>query len=160
MLLIRVSCIFTKQTWSIMLFCNVIHICFICGLKKFLKKKIQVEEWRLFFWFKYVFFMQNMARADIKMEIRNEDSAAAGGRADDEGPLIKYYRASEALPGAVPVLHSLLRKGPATCAVTQTTIFWRLWALHLLTFTSALVKENMDWNVCQNKKVFSQALYI
>lgn len=92
--------------------------------------------------------MQNMARADIAMEIRHEDSAA-GGRGD-EGPLIKYYRASEALPGAVPVLHGLLRKGPATCAVTQTTIFWRLWAPHLhhlLMFSSALVKENMDWNV-------------
>ncbi|KAK9961492.1 hypothetical protein ABG768_009277 [Culter alburnus] len=60
-----------------------------------------------------------MARADIAMEIRHEDSAA-GGRGD-EGPLIKYYRASEALPGAVPVLHGLLRKGPATCAAVQTS---------------------------------------
>ncbi|KAK7146775.1 hypothetical protein R3I94_009571 [Phoxinus phoxinus] len=59
-----------------------------------------------------------MAKADISMEIQRHEEPA-GGRRDDEGPLIKYYRASEALPGTVPVLHGLLRKGPATCAAVQ-----------------------------------------
>ncbi|XP_067303982.1 uncharacterized protein si:ch211-269k10.4 [Pseudorasbora parva] len=66
-----------------------------------------------------------MAKANIAMDIqRHEDSlgagAGAGGRGD-EGPLIKYYRASEALPGTVPALHGLLKKGPATCAAVQTS---------------------------------------
>ncbi|KAF4102709.1 uncharacterized protein si:ch211-269k10.4 [Onychostoma macrolepis] len=61
-----------------------------------------------------------MAKADIEMDIqRHEDSA--GGRHDDEGPLIKYYRASEVLPGPVPALQRLLRKGPATCAAIQSS---------------------------------------
>ncbi|XP_043116023.1 uncharacterized protein si:ch211-269k10.4 isoform X2 [Puntigrus tetrazona] len=61
-----------------------------------------------------------MAKADIEMDIqRHEDSA--GGRLDDEGPLIKYYRASEVLPGPVPALQKLLRKGPATCAAVQSS---------------------------------------
>ncbi len=66
-------------------------------------------------------YCQNMAKADIEMDIqRHEDSA--GGRRDDEGPLIKYYRASEVLPGPVPALQRLLRKGPATCAVRPSHI--------------------------------------
>jgi len=68
-----------------------------------------------------------MAKADIAMEIqRHEDPA--GGRRDDEGPLVKYYRANEPLPGAVPVLHGLLSKGPSTCAVTHNTL--RLHSFH------------------------------
>lgn len=61
-----------------------------------------------------------MARADIEMDIqRHEDPA--GGRHGDEGPLIKYYRASEVVPGPVPALQRLLRKGPATCAAIQSS---------------------------------------
>ncbi|KTF72166.1 hypothetical protein cypCar_00048802, partial [Cyprinus carpio] len=62
----------------------------------------------------------NMAKADIEMDIqRHEDSA--GGRRDDEGPLIKYYRAREVLPGPVPALQRLLRKEPSTCAAIQSS---------------------------------------
>ncbi|KAK2903664.1 hypothetical protein QQF64_009158 [Cirrhinus molitorella] len=61
-----------------------------------------------------------MAKANIEMDIRRHEDSA-GERHDDEGPLIKYYRASEVVPGPVPALNQLLRKGPATCAAIQTS---------------------------------------
>ncbi|XP_051575435.1 uncharacterized protein si:ch211-269k10.4 [Myxocyprinus asiaticus] len=61
-----------------------------------------------------------MASANIAMDIQHHEDFA-GGRHTDESPLIKYYRASEPLPGVVPVLHSFLRKGPATWAAVQAS---------------------------------------
>ncbi len=86
-------------------------------------------------------YCQNMAKADIEMDIqRHEDSA--GGRRDDEGPLIKYYRASEVLPGPVPALQRLLRKGPATCAVRHTHIHWRYMSSTIIT-NQRLAKQRL-----------------
>ncbi|RXN27535.1 B-lymphocyte antigen CD20 [Labeo rohita] len=61
-----------------------------------------------------------MAKANIEMDIQSHEDSA-GGRHGDEGPLIKYYRASEVLPGPVPALNKLLMKGPATCAAIQAS---------------------------------------
>ncbi|XP_055067588.2 uncharacterized protein [Misgurnus anguillicaudatus] len=54
-----------------------------------------------------------MASVDIAMDIQHHDT--------DSQPLVKHYRASEPLPGVVPVLHSFLQKGPASWAAVQAS---------------------------------------
>ncbi|KAA0702610.1 hypothetical protein E1301_Tti011304 [Triplophysa tibetana] len=56
-----------------------------------------------------------MASAHIEMDVQHQEDSA-DGRRSDHPPLVKYYRASEPLPGIKPVLHNFLKKGPASCA--------------------------------------------
>ncbi|KAI7806230.1 uncharacterized protein si:ch211-269k10.4 [Triplophysa rosa] len=61
-----------------------------------------------------------MASAHIEMDVQHHEDSADGRRSDHE-PLVKYYRASEPLPGVKPVLHNFLRKGPASWAAVQAS---------------------------------------
>ncbi|XP_056618157.1 uncharacterized protein si:ch211-269k10.4 [Triplophysa dalaica] len=61
-----------------------------------------------------------MASAHIEMDVQHHEDSADGRRSDHQ-PLVKYYRASEPLPGIKPVLHNFLKKGPASCAAVQAS---------------------------------------